>query len=323
MTHSAPLPRCTRFAALILTLSTLASADPQVLLFPAIGTTSRVTISGRVIQHEVTGHSKLSKNLRRLTTATMADAPVSVRFRGAEQTAKTDSDGNFSLQFDRQDVAFPIGLSWAEARSVPGAPTTATVQIVADGSSALVISDFDDTLAETHVLDRKKLLRAALLQDETDQPAVQGMAGFIRCLAHTGDNPSGLAVVSGSPTRFAARVAAFLQNNNFPPMALFLRQWNLGPSKDPRQHYKYEPIKHLMALVSSPVVLIGDSAEQDPEVYAQIREEFPGRVKAIYIRDAGNAADPSRFKDMAVFEQPKEALQHAIQRGLAPKDCTL
>ncbi len=319
----APRFRRAWWFATLLTLSTLASADPQVLLFPAIGTPSRVTVSGRVLQHEVTGHSKLSKNLRRLTTGTLAEASVDVRFNGLAQTAITDASGNFSVQFEAGKVPLPEGLSTAEARCAPGAPASASVQVMARDFPLLVISDFDDTLAETHVLDRKKLLQAALLQDETDQPAVPGMAAFLQCLAHNGEKNAGLAVVSGSPTRFAPRVATFLRNNTFPPMALFLRQWKLGLPSDVTAHYKYEPIKHLMDLFSSPVVLIGDSGEQDPEVYARIREEFPTRIRAIYIRDAGNAGDAKRFENMVLFQHPKDALRHAIRLGLAPKDCSL
>jgi phosphatidate phosphatase APP1 len=69
------------------------------------------------------------------------------------------------------------------------------------------------------------------------------------------------------------------------------------------------------------VVLVGDSGEKDPEVYEQIREEFPGRVKAIYIRDAGHAEDKERFTDMVLFREAREAAAHAVKSGLADAAC--
>ena len=32
-------------------------------------------------------------------------------------------------------------------------------------------------------------------------------------------------------------------------------------------------------------VLIGDSGQHDPEIYRSIAREFPGRIRAIYVRD--------------------------------------
>lgn len=39
-----------------------------------------------------------------------------------------------------------------------------------------------------------------------------------------------------------------------------------------------------------PFVLIGDNGQHDPEVYADIVRENPGRVAAVYIRDVSNGA---------------------------------
>ena len=50
-----------------------------------------------------------------------------------------------------------------------------------------------------------------------------------------------------------------------------------------------------------PFVLIGDSGQRDPEIYAQVVREHPGRVLAIYIRNVSR--DPARqraIEDLAV-----------------------
>jgi phosphatidate phosphatase APP1 len=44
-------------------------------------------------------------------------------------------------------------------------------------------------------------------------------------------------------------------------------------------------------------ILVGDSGERDPEVYAKIAEERPEQVLRIYIRDVtGQAADTPRYQ---------------------------
>jgi phosphatidate phosphatase APP1 len=80
-------------------------------------------------------------------------------------------------------------------------------------------------------------------------------------------------------------------------------------------------IRALLKAVPNQVVLVGDSGEHDPEVYRQMRDEFPDRVLAIYIRNAGHAADPQRFEGMLLFDRPAQAARDAVARGLANGDC--
>jgi uncharacterized protein DUF2183 len=68
-------------------------------------------------------------------------------------------------------------------------------------------------------------------------------------------------------------------------------------------------------------VLVGDSGERDPEIYAALRAEFPGRVAAIFIRDAGRAEDPRRFERMFLFKEPEAAAREAAAVGVADLAC--
>ena len=43
-------------------------------------------------------------------------------------------------------------------------------------------------------------------------------------------------------------------------------------------------------------MLVGDSGEQDPEVYADLLREFPDRILGVFIRNVtGEAPDNDRF----------------------------
>lgn len=303
-------------ATCLLLVSSAALAGPAVLLFPALGRPSGVFIQGRVLKEAPSrGSSVLSRNLRRLTAPNWEGAKVEVSFRGLSTTVTSGHDGNFEVTLQPgEGASFPTGLSLAEAK-VNGASAQVRVEVVPDTTPFLVISDFDDTLAVTQVIRPAKLMESAFLKDSDTQEAVPGMSSFYGCLKAPG--VPAFALVSGSPVQFVPRIHSFLTRNAFPSFGMYLR--DLGP--DTLANYKQPAIRKLLNQFAQPVVLVGDSGEKDPEVYEQIREEFPGRVKAIYIRDAGHSEDSERFTDMVLFKDAHEAAAHAVKSGLADAAC--
>ena len=289
-----------------------------MLLFPAVGTPGQVTLSGRVLKHAPsTGSSTFSKNLRRLTSSNWEGAPVEVRYADRSAEVVSGHDGNFSVTLSGEKKPFEVGLATAEAHVQGAEAGIATVDIVARTAPFFVVSDFDDTLAITNVVKGTELVKAALLQDETSQPVVEGMAAFYGCLKEDKPARPGFALVSGSPAQYLGRVRQFLNTHGFPVFGIYLRDF--GPST--MSNYKQPVIRALLKEVPNDAVLIGDSGEHDPEVYAQMRTEFPERVRAIYIRDAGKAEDAKRFTGMFLFKTPKEAALDAVQKGLASGEC--
>jgi len=308
-----------RLAALVLTLSSApALAGPAVLLSPVLGRPDGVTLQGRVLADTPHGSTALSRNVRRLTSRTWKGARVEVSFLGVSATVTSDEDGDFQVTLPPpQGSTFPAGGHQAQAR-VPGAEASARVEIVSDTTPFLIVSDFDDTLAISEVTKPDKLVTNALLRDADTQKVVPGMAGFYGCLGTGSGSVPAFALVSGSPIQFGPRVDSFLARHGFPAgFGVYLRE--LGPAS--LSNYKQPLIRSLLLRFPHPVVLVGDSGEKDPEVYAQIREEFPGRVRAIYIRDAGKTEDATRFKDMVLFKDASTAAEHATRAGFARSTC--
>lgn len=305
--------------ALLALLGVPAHAEPKVLLLPALGSPAGLTVSGRVLKAvPKQGHSAFTRNLRRLGASGWPGAQVEVRCLGQRAQVVSAEDGAFEARFAPDGGAsFPTGPSGCEARVATAQPGSATVEIVAPAAPFVVLSDFDDTLAITNVVDAPKLVQAALLQDEATQPVVPGMADFYRCLRADKPAPPGFALVSGSPLQYTTRVARFLGAHGFPFFGLYLR--DLGP--DTLHGYKQPILRALLQQLPNDVVLVGDSGEHDPEVYAEIRREAGPRVRAIYIRNAGRAADVRRFEDMVLFDQPAQAAADAVAKGLASRQC--
>lgn len=308
-----------RWAWVLWLLPAVAAAKPGVLLFPAVGTPTHVTLSGRVMKDAPTGGtSKWSKNLRDLTASTWKGAPVEVAFEGQKQKLLSGDDGVFTVTFAApKEQNFVVGTTAAEAR-VPEASNRAPVTILHPDAPFLIISDFDDTLAVTNVLSKRNLLKSAFLNDGRTTPVVKGMPELYRCLFKDKAHRPGLAVVSGSPLQFGPRISTFMAKHDFPVGGLYLR--NLGPQT--LKGYKQPIIRRLLKAVPNvPVILVGDSGEHDPDVYKQIRDEFPGRIKDIYIHNVGRDEVKTRFLQMVLFKDPEDASKDAVSKGYLSQAC--
>lgn len=292
-------------------------AAPGVLLMPALARVDGVTLQGRALKeapHE--GSTVLTRNLKTLVAPPWKGARVRVSFQGVSATVTSGADGAFEVNLrPPEGQRFPTGAHEATASLEGGEDVRARVEVMPDATPLLVISDFDDTLAMTGVTDPKALVVNGLLKDAHTHAVVPGMADFLGCLQ--AGTPPAFALVSGTPVQLAPRVSEFLRYHHFPAFGLYLRDFGFSTLSG----YKQPLIRRLLREFSQPVVLVGDSGEVDPEVYAQIREEFPGRVKAIYIRAAGKASDASRFPDMLLFTDAREAAEHAARNGLADRAC--
>jgi phosphatidate phosphatase APP1 len=83
----------------------------------------------------------------------------------------------------------------------------------------------------------------------------------------------------------------------------------------------------LAAYPTLPFILVGDSGEQDPEIYRALVHDHPGRVLAVYIRDVTRAATRSdairRLADevraagstLVLADDTVAAARHAAEHG--------
>lgn len=290
---------------------------PGILLFPVLGRQDEVRLSGRLLFEQSVGGSPLIRNLSRLLAPNWRNASIAIAFEGQEVAVHSGPDGDFEASFGRPPERLLAPGSYTAKATAHGVSASAQVQVIAPATPFLVISDFDDTLAETHVLDKRKFAEAVLLHDGQTQPPVEGMADWYRCMETSHAIPPGFALVSGSPVQYSDRIGIFLSKHRFPYLGLYLR--NLGPKT--LHDYKQPIIRKLLNEFPMPVVLVGDSGEHDPEVYRQIREEFPSRVIAVFIRDVGRSEDGGRFAGMYLFRKTQEARNTAEQLGLISKTC--
>lgn len=243
---------------------------------------------------------------RRIARRTIAGAAVTARFGGAVTRAETDRDGYFRVHLHPQTVPDGDG-DWHGVDLVldadPPIPAAGRVFIPPTGCRRVVISDIDDTVMRTGVANKLAMLWRLFVEDAASRLAFPGVAALYRAL-HAGaggaeGNP--MLYVSRAPWGLYEMLSEFFQRHAIPvgPM-LFLREWGLSwthPLPRKAEDHKQDLIGHMLALYADlPFVLIGDSGQHDPEVYAQIVAAHPGRVLAVYIRNVSH--DPARIQEI-------------------------
>ncbi|MFM9196172.1 MAG: phosphatidate phosphatase App1 family protein [Planctomycetia bacterium] len=157
------------------------------------------------------------------------------------------------------------------------------IQLV-DDEGLSVISDIDDTVKVTNVGNRRELLANTLLREFY---AVPGMAEIYRRWQEAG---TAFHYVSASPWQLANCLNGFLRDTGLPSGSMHLKLFRLKDSTPlgrlpSRKRSKRRTIEQI--LVDFPrrkFLLVGDSGERDPEVYAEVARRHPDRVAGVAIR---------------------------------------
>ncbi|GJE11173.1 hypothetical protein FOHLNKBM_2214 [Methylobacterium longum] len=237
---------------------------------------------------------------RRIARRTVAGAAVTARIGGDAIRVETDRDGYFRAHLHPRLSPTETG-SWHPVDLLlevePPVPAEGAVFIPPNRSRCVVVSDIDDTVMRTGVANKLKMLWRLFVEDAESRVAFPGVAALYRAL-HAGaggaeGNP--MLYVSRAPWGLYEMLSEFFQRHGIPAgPVLFLREWGLSwthPLPRRATDHKQALIRHMLALYRDlPFVLIGDSGQHDPEVYAQIVEENPGRVLAVYIRNVSREA---------------------------------
>jgi phosphatidate phosphatase APP1 len=314
------------------------------------GSRSEVFLIGRVFRqsspHSQTRRGDLLTNLhdigRRIVRRAIPNAVVTARIYGAQETVTTDQDGYFRVHLSPA-LPPPLDRSWHTMDLTLPQPDAvqAQAQIFIPPASCryVVISDIDDTIMETGVANKLRMLWRLFVEDAQSRVAFPGVGALYRAL-HAGassDQQNPMLYVSRAPWGIYEVLEEFFDQHGIPigPI-LFLREWGVSwtsPLPRKAENHKRELIHNMLALYSDlPFVLIGDSGQHDPEIYRQIVEEHPGRVLAVYIRNVSR--DPKRIKEiedlakavagagssLVLAADSVVIAEHAVGLGLVPPE---
>ena len=273
----------------------------------------------------------LQRSYRRFETDEVPDVLVRAAVEGvAPLETRTDAEGYFDVE-----VSVPEGFDGTRLPVALTLPEHADAVVDGDAEIALpgagarfgVISDIDDTVLVTEATSLLKMMRLTLLESSESRVAFPGVAAFYAAL-HAEVNP--FFYVSSSPWNLHEFLEDFMSLKGIVAGPMLLRDFGIDRDKlvaGPHMDHKLGAIRSV--LDRNPTlsfVLIGDSGQKDPEVYARIVEAYPGRVLAVYIRDvSGDARDRgvadigARLEaagvDLLLVPDMREAARHAAARG--------
>jgi phosphatidate phosphatase APP1 len=256
----------------------------------------------------------LRRTLRSFVTDDLPGVPLRVTVAGTSTTARTDDDGYFVARLepdvDRLVAPWTTGVVELDGsyRGIETAHATPfEVRVVSRAARFGIISDIDDTILESGVQRVGRMIHRTMTGSALTRTPFVGAAELYRDLA--GEvNP--VFYVSSSPWNLHAFLIAFLRHRSFPLGPVLLRDL-LGSAagreqKDARVREVLEANPHL------PFVLVGDSGERDPQIYADAVQAWPGRILAVYIREV--RLDPGDGR----VEQVSDAWAHEVPFVLVP-----
>ena len=146
------------------------------------------------------------------------------------------------------------------------------------------------------------------------------VAALLPARARAADVPALLLPPTlGRPDRVWVSGRVLEEKHGFPPAALYLR--NVGPHT--LSGYKEPVLARLLARFPElPLLLVGDSGEKDPEIFAALAKDHPGRVLRAYVRKATPEPGPARrFEGLLLFADPAEVEADARGRGIVAGAC--
>jgi phosphatidate phosphatase APP1 len=298
-----------------------AQADArEVVVYPGYGANAFV-LEGRVIEArgdkpETADDSwfvNLKRTLRRLINDEQKKVALRVRLGTGEWHAVTDAEGYFRLE-----APLPSGSSagWqvAEVVTQSGDTRTTGVLLAVPAENRLgIISDLDDTILVSDVMDKSALVRKTLFVSYAQRQAVAGMAEFYTRLAQRNPRPEAAPIfyLSASPRQLQAGIQVFLDKNAFPRGVLITKKVTNDKTSDPltdQVRYKVGRIEELLAtLPQVRFVLVGDDGERDPETYDEVRRRHPGRIEAIWIRKVNRGAMLPVYPEQRDMEEALKA----------------
>lgn len=325
-------------------------SDIVIVPYRSYGSDDRLLVRGRVLSNgaipragvEDSVWRNLLNTYRRIESDEVIGACIRASYDSASVESLSDEEGYFRIWLEGDEVWASGG--WVHVAVQLCQPlekvsathaTNAEVFVPSKGAQFGVISDIDDTVIQTYATEYLRMALLTLLGNARTRLPFPGVASFYRALCNGHDTQNPIFYVSSSPWNLYDLLVDFFELQAVPRGPIFLRDW--GISRDellPTEHaeHKLGVIGELFDFYPHlSFILIGDSGQHDPEIYAEIVRRYRRRVLAVYIRDV--SADEKRDGDvLALSSEIREVgsslilacdtmamAQHAAEHGwIAP-----
>ncbi|MDZ4831231.1 MAG: phosphatase domain-containing protein [Phycisphaerae bacterium] len=192
-----------------------------------------------------------------------------------------------SLSGDSAKIAARVSAGWLSVTVAPaagGRSTDASVRLV-PSVGVSVISDIDDTIKISNARDKSELLKNSFVGPYR---SVDGMAAVYRAWS---DRGAIFHYVTSSPWQLHRSLSDWLAHDGFPRGTMRMKYLSgkrqafvdLFEASDGTKQSVLDEL--LTRYPLRQVVLVGDSGQDDPAIYASVARRFPAQVLHIFIRN--------------------------------------
>lgn len=277
---------------------------PSIRLYPGFGHAEQIVIYGHALCFSPLPRKRYSDfflmNLlaliRLFVVKQISGATVQLTWEGETFSTTTDTDGFIKLTWKSRT---PLDFGWhvIEVHLLDkqgGIVASATGSVLIPHSTQYgFISDIDDTFLISHSSNLRKRLSVLFTRNARTRKPFEGVVKHYQFLsmAQTRENePNPFFYVSSSEWNLYEYISEFISINGLPQGVLLLSSLkklkNLLLSGQNSHGTKFARIVRVLeAFPKQQFILLGDSSQHDPVIYNSIVTHFPGRIKAIYIRD--------------------------------------
>lgn len=238
------------------------------------------------------------RTVGRFLTQDLPRVPLRVRIGTADVEVLTDDEGYFELVLDAGlDSLDGVDGPWVSGTvvlaekygEISAHEERVLIRVPTTSARYGVISDVDDTILVTGAQQTWRMVLATLAGSSLTRRTFPGAPELYRALAAEEGDPEANPVfyVSSSPWNLDEFITGFLAERGFPAGPLLLRDL-LGRRGAVPSHtrHKLSRIEEILELHPDlRFVLLGDSGQHDPEIYAEVVRRHPGRILAAYIRE--------------------------------------
>ena len=315
----------------------------------------------------------LQNNYRRFESDELVGVKLRITCNGEHFEVTTDEEGYYSLQ-TKLKKPIPKGIEWQaimiEVTEVPvdidldiefveeeeetiieiseiptnPAPKTRKVKqsflvqgellIPSDTATFGVISDIDDTILETSVTSKIKMIYNTFFKNAFHRKGFEGVPELHKAFEEgcEGFENNPLFFISKSPWNLYDLLKDFLEIHQIPKAPILLRDFGIDLGYKADDYFvgsKYERCANILNVFPDlDFILIGDSGEKDTDIYIDLAKAFPNRIKVIYIRSVGDIKRDTRIQkliektqeenlgiDILLIEHSLEIAKHAASKG--------
>jgi phosphatidate phosphatase APP1 len=281
------------------------SGAARIDVYRGYGCADRAYLRGRVLRGNPVPASEagagvlmnVAAMIQRFESDEVPGARVRIRVPGGDLEVTTNEEGFFEAwvhprpEFGTGALWHTLELELEHPASDPPHRCQAQVLVPPPESAFGVISDLDDTVVKTGATSLLRMARTTFLSNARTRVPFPGVAAFYRALQKgAGESPfNPVFYVSSSPWNLHDLLSEFLTLQKIPIGPLMLRDWGVSAQESmPSGHagHKLGAIRRIMNLFPAlPFILIGDSGQEDPEIYHRVVHDYPDRILAVYIRN--------------------------------------